>query len=256
MVHRGLRGLFVLALPLALVSCGDGNMPVDRNLDSLDAELADGVSAANGGDPAVMGALHDQIMVDPALVGQANHDAIRPPARPYAAPAAPDVMASANGVADASTSEKLRSAPAAVAGQRCTQCAAAQDSLTLGGLVERQANRSARACAGAIQYSTQWAARLPNDVPLYPDARVVEAAGTQAGACALRVVSFASAAPLQTILDWYYTRVSRAGYSAEHQTDGDQHVLAGTRGEAAYAVFATSRADGGTDVDLVANKGN
>ena len=100
--------------------------------------------------------------------------------------------------------------------------------------------------------------RLPADLPLYPDARVTEAAGTQASGCALRAVSFASSASLQTVLDWYYTRVTSAGYSAEHQADGGEHVLGGTRDRdnGAFALFLTSRKDGGTDVDLVANNGS
>jgi len=254
MVRCGMRALIILCVPLALGACGQAS-DADRNLDALDAELADGNSNGNLRDPALMSALQDQIMVDRALAAQANHDAIRPPAQPYSAQVAPDMNTNRRAVADASTSETLKSAPAPRRGQGCAQCEAARESLTLGGLVERQANRGARACAGAISYSTQWALRLPQAVPLYPDARVSEAAGAEAGSCALRVVSFATAAPLQTVLDWYYTRVSKAGYSAEHQADGGDHVLAGTRGEAAYAVFATARADGGTDVDLVANKG-
>lgn len=254
MGRRGSHALAIFWLPLALAGCAQPN-DADANLDSLDAELADGNSTGNTRDPALMSALQDQIMVDPALVGQANYDAIRPPAQPYSSPVPPDIMAAGKATTDMSSSETLKSAPAPVQGQACTQCSAARESLTLGGLVERQANRGARACAGAISYSTRWALRLPAAVPLYPDARVREAAGTESGACALRVVSFATAAPVQRVLDWYYTRVSKAGYSAEHQAEGDEHVLAGTQGDAAYAVFATARADGGTDVDLVANKG-
>ncbi|OYY66501.1 hypothetical protein [Sphingomonas sp. 28-62-11] len=254
MGRRGSHALAIFCLPLALAACAQAN-DADANLDSLDAELADGNSTGNLRDPALMSALQDQIMVDPALVGQANYDAIRPPAQPYSAQVPPDMTSAGRAPTDMSSSEALKSAPAPVRGQACTQCSAAREALTLGGLVERQANRGARACAGAISYSTRWAQRLPAAVPLYPDARVREAAGTEAGSCALRVVSFASAAPVQRVLDWYYTRVSKAGYSAEHQAEGDEHVLAGTQGNAAYAVFATARADGGTDVDLVANNG-
>ena len=53
------------------------------------------------------------------------------------------------------------------------------------------------------------------------------------------------------ILDWYNARVSRAGYSAEHHASGTRHVLGGTRGDAAYIVYATARAGGGSDVDLL-----
>src|SRR3569623_2176812 len=65
------------AVPFALAACGPKATP-QSNIDSLDAELA-GNATGNSGDPAVRAALQDQIMVDPALAGQSNNDAIRPP---------------------------------------------------------------------------------------------------------------------------------------------------------------------------------
>ena len=257
--RRAAQALAVALLPLALVACGPKS-DADRNLDSLDAELSDADGGGDGvgaraRDPALLSALQDQIMVDPALASSANHDAIRPPAAPYAAPVAPEIAMPKGANGDVSTSEVLKSAPAADPAKSCESCAAAQSALTLGGLAARQRSGNTRACAASIDYSTRWALRLPRDLPLYPDARVREAAGTQNGQCRLRVVSFTTAAPLQSVIDWYYTRASNAGYSADHQADGDQHVLAGTRGDAAYAVFVSPRAEGGSDVDLVANNG-
>lgn len=247
--HRAALALF---LPLALLACGGGTED-DRNLDSLDAELADGNASGSSRDPALMSALHDQIMVDPALTGQANADSIRPPAQPYSAPAAPDIAGGAAMHGAGTTSEVTKSAPAPSDG--CPRCASARDSLTLGGLAARQQDRRTSACAPDIGYSTRWATRLPADLPLYPDARVSEAAGTEGGNCALRVVSFVSSASVQTIIDWYYTRATNAGYSADHEADDGDHVLAGTRGDAAYALFVSPRDGGGSDVDLVANNG-
>ena len=256
--RRQFRGLILVALPLALVACGkrsDG----ERNLDTLDNELIES-NSATARDPALMSALHEQIMVDPTLAQQANNDAVRPPAQPYSGAVPPDGIALPPGGATASTgaatSETLKKAPAPVA--NCPQCTAARESLTLGALAARQKDKRTSNCAGSLRYSARWAGRLPADLPLYPDARVSEAAGSDLGGCAMRAVSFASSAPLQTVIDWYYTRASKAGYSAEHQADGGEHVLGGTRDRdgGAFALFLTSRADGGTDVDLVANNGN
>ena len=258
MVRNRVRCLVALVLPVALAACGsrsDG----DRNLDSLDNELVDSNSAASR-DPSLMSALHDQIMVDPNLAQQANNDAVRPPAQPYSGAVPPDGIAvppsGAVASTGAATSETLKTAPAPAAS--CPQCTAARESLTLGALAARQKNKRTRDCAGSMRYSARWAQRLPADLPLYPDARVSEAAGSETGGCAIRAVSFASSASLRTVLDYYYTRATRAGYSAEHQADGGEHVLGGTRSrdDGAFALFLTSRADGGTDVDLVANNGN
>lgn len=248
-----------LLVPLALAACGprsDGN----SNVDMLDAELAGDNGTGNLRDPALMSALQDQIMVDPALAQQANNDAVRPPAQPYSGAVPPDTIATTAGaspIVGAATSEKIEPTPAPKSGD-CPGCKTARGALTLGALAARQPDRHASACAAGMRYSTHWAERMPADLPLYPDARVTEAAGTNGGGCAVRAVSFASSASLQTVLDWYYTRARNAGYSPEHQADGAEHVLGGTRArdQGAFALFLTSRADGGTDVDLVANNGS
>jgi hypothetical protein len=235
--------LFVF-LPLALAGCSGA----DKASNTLsDAELG------NAADPALTGALQDQIMVDPQLGGQANGDAVRPPSQPYSG-GVPDDAVAANGT-KVDTAGLLKT-PAPVSGKDCPQCAAARESVTLAGIAARQKNARTRGCAGSLKYSASWAQRLPADLPLYPQARVIEAAGAP-GNCALRVVSFSAAQPMQTLLDWYYTRAVRAGYSAEHQVDGTEHILGGTRArdDGAYVLFLSPRKDGGTDVDLVANNG-
>lgn len=247
------RILAMLALPLALVACGKHGD--ERNLDALDNELVESGNAnAAASDPALTSALHDQIMVDPALAQQSNADSIRPPAQPYAGGVPPVGIAQGSGGGGAATSDRLKAAPPP-ASKDCPNCQAARASLTLGALAARQPDKRTSACAGAMRYSARWADTLPADVPLYPGARVVEAAGADAGACALRAVSFAAGAPLQTVLDWYYTRVTGAGFTAEHQSDGREHTLGGTRERdgGAYVLFLRARRDGGTDVDLVAN---
>lgn len=236
--------LFVF-LPLALAGCGGAD--TTNNLMS-DAELG------NAADPAVTGALQDQIMVDPQLGRQANGDAIRPPAQPGSG-GVPDDAVAANG-AKLDTAGLMKT-PAPARGKDCPQCKAAREAVTLGGIAARQPDARIKGCAGSLQYSARWAQRLPADLPLYPQARVNEAAGAEGGKCALRVVSFSAAQPVDALLDWYYTRAMRAGYSAEHQTDGAQHILGGTRArdDGAYVLFLTARRDGGTDIDLVANNG-
>lgn len=237
------KKLPLLALSLLMLSAACRNQPdAQQDLNSLDQELT-GAVAGNQADPALNAALRDQIMVDPALTQSANTNVVRPPSRPdpLSAPIEP-VVPRSDGLAGVT----LKPAPPAKAD--CPACRKAQGALTLGELAARQSRQSAD-CASRVTYSAGWANRLPDGVPLYPDARVQEAAGNDA--CGLRVVSFASAAPVGRILDWYNTRVTQAGYSAEHQAAGEQHVLGGTRGAAAYVVYVTPRIGGGSDVDLV-----
>lgn len=239
-------------LLLALAACKPSASTSDRNLDSLDNELVG--ANASGKDPALMAALHDQIMVDPALTGQSNKDAIRPAPRPYSAPVPPDsVVAAGGGTAQATTSERLKHVPAPRTDGGAFS--ARQQSVTLAGVAGRQTAPGTAACVRTLHYSAGWATRLPEDLPLYPDARVDEAAGADANGCRLRIVSFASATAMDRLLDWYYTKASSAGYSADHETDGRDHRLGGTRGDDAYVIFFSPRAGGGTDVDIIANNG-
>ena len=253
------RILTMLVLPLALVACG--KRADDRNLDTLDNELVDaGAGAANTSDPAMTSALHDQIMVDPALTQHSNANTVRPPAEPYSGGVPPVGIAQgssgATGTAGTTTSQTIRPAPAP-SSKACPGCQAARDSLTLGALASRQTDKRTSSCAGAMRYSAEWADRLPADVPLYPGARVVEAAGANTASCNLRAVSFATNASLKTVIDWYYTRITNVGFTAEHQSDGAEHTLGGTRTKdgGAYVLYLTARRDGGTDVDLMANNG-
>ena len=252
------RHLILLALvPLALTACGP-KPAVEGNLDSLDAELAG--NGANASDPAMRAALQDQIMVDPALTGQSNADAIRPPQQPYSGAIPPDSVAGGKTdgtVTAGGSSSSGGGKPTPAPSGDCPQCRVRNDSVTLGALASRQGDRRTAGCARNLQYSIGWAQRLPVDLPLYPDARVDEAAGAATGGCALRVVSFSTGASIQTVLDWYYGRVTTAGYSAEHQASDGQHVLGGTRRDgAAYVIYLDTRGDGRTEVDIVANNGN
>lgn len=237
----------MLFASLALVGCGDGE-DARNNVAALDDELA-----GNSSDPALMGALQDQIMVDPQLAQQSNKDAIRPPSQPYTAPLPNQTVAA--GKAAMPKDGELMKAPAPKPGGQAF--AAQERSITLGGLAERQQNARARSCAARLTYSAGWAARMPPAMPLHPQARVSEAAGTQADGCSLRAVTFSTPQPLQTMIDWYYTRAVKGGYSAEHQVKDGTHLLGGTRKADgnAYILFLSARADGGTDIDLLADGG-
>lgn len=237
------RPLSVLLLPVLLAPACHRAPDQAQQLAQLDNELAQ----TNAADPAIASALHDQIVVDPALTQQSNANAVKPPPRPDSAAIAPDTAGP-----DPVDAAGLRQAPRAGA---CPDCAAHRHALTLGALAARQRLAATAACAGPIAYSAGWANRLPVELPLYPDARVAEAAGNNLNGCRLRVVSFATAAAPAKLIDWYYTRATAAGYGAEHGREGGLETLGGTRGDDAYMVYASPRPGGGSDVDLVSNAG-
>lgn len=236
-----------VAMILLLSACGRGEKPADE-LARLDNELAAAGIADPALDPALAAALQDQIMVDPQLLQQSNANAIRPPDRPDTGTVAPVDIAARPETAPPSG---LTAAPEPKGD--CPECRARSGALTLGAVAERGRDRRVAGCAGRIGYSAAWANRLPVAVPLYPDARVVEAAGVDEPGCALRLVTFRSSAPLGRLADWYYTKGRSAGYAAEHRAESGTHTVGGTRGGAAFLAYLRPLDGGGTEVDLIAN---
>jgi hypothetical protein len=199
---------------LALAACNRGG---DNNLAEMDNSLI-----GNGADPALTSALEDQILVDPNLVQQANPNTVRPPETPVQA-----------------------QYPADGGSARGGQSAAA----TAGGDVQ-----TLSACGVPFNYGNQWAARLPAQFPAYPCGRVTEAAGSDRGACHIRVVTFTTPDPYNRVLEHYRSVAARAGFSAEQQARGDDQVLGGVNGVAAYYLIVTPTG-AGSDVALIVNNG-
>lgn len=238
-MHRHTRFALIL-LPVALAACGKKDDTA--NLDTLDNQLTNGSAK----DPALAGALGDQIMVDPQLSKQANNDAIRPATQPVNGETPPDAV---RAPADATPSGD-QTAPAPTKGT------GSGGATTLGALAARQGS-SVQDCGPKVAYSAQWAAKLPAALPVYPDGHVTEAAGTNDGGCALRVVSFTSTASVNNVLNWYFSKAKAAGYSAGHQVDGQEHMLAGNRNKdgATFVLYVRPHAGGGSEADLVVNHG-
>lgn len=215
--------LLLFLVPLALSACGDGDK---REIDTLDNKL----TGKGETDPALTAALEDQIMVDPSLSGQANDDAIRPAAEPMQTPL-----------------PQGEGAQTPVGGQ------------TLGGLAAEQAEiarDSFNGCALSVQYSMDFAARLPLDLPLYPQARVIEAAGSDDNGCRLRAVTYTANAELKAVASHYAVAARKAGYRVAAKAEGKGQMVSGKRaadGGAFYVIL--SPIAGGTNADLVVNNG-
>lgn len=205
---------------------------------------------ANEIDPAVASALEDQIMVDPNLTQQNNRFGAR---GANAGMEAPIPSPGTAGPVSTRTGRLLR-APAPTAGE-------SGSGITLGQTAQQQADRrrmgnTPKSCMAKFNYGMAWATRLPDAFPLYPDAQVAEAAGNDVESCRMRLVSFVSKAPLQTLVDFYYTQAVRNGFDAEHQLVGNEHILGGTRKDgSAYYIVTTGRKDGLTEVDIIVNNG-
>lgn len=222
---RSTKVMQLLPLALALAACGGAKQAVQGALDE---------------DPALTGALGDQIMVDPDLAGQNRGSA----------------ALGGGGPANGELPVQSRS-PEAIAVAR------ADAARLLGGAIQSAPAPRAHATAAAVttncpdkvQYGASWAATLPAALPIYPRGAVQEAAGTDKDGCRLRVVNFITPVGIKDVIDFYYSRSRSAGYSAEYRLEGGDHVLDGTKGTAAYVIYARKLADGLTEVDLVVSGG-
>ena len=225
MLKSSTRLLQLLPLVLALAACGGAKQAQQGALDE---------------DPALTGALGDQIMVDPDLAGQNRGNA----------------ALGGGGPANGELPVQSRS-PEAIA------VAKAEAVKLLGGAIQPAPAPRARAtaatvttnCPDKVQYGASWAARLPAAIPIYPRGAVQEAAGTDKDGCRLRVVNFITPVGIKDVIDFYYSRSRSAGYSAEYRLEGGDHVLDGTKGAATYVIYARKLAGGLTEVDLVASGG-
>ena len=184
--------------------------------------------AANDADPALTSALADQVLTDPTLSQQANRHNVRPPELPIRAEYP---------VAGGSARVRQASHPGPVpAGRSC--------------------GAGGRSPAANFRHGMEWADRLPAAFPPYPGGRVTEAAGQDSGECRVRVVTFRTADPHQRVIDWYQQRAVHAGYSAEHQARGREHVLGGVNQatDGAFYLIVTP-IQGGSEVALIVNNG-
>lgn len=239
------------AAPMALTACSS-NEDKEQEL----AELDDNLTGQS--DPAVDDALQDKILVDPDLADSSNVSAVA-----AAGDGSGGSLPSDSGYEgdSAISTGNLMSAPdpRVASADDCGGCTAGSQGMTLGEKARRQAAGSANgACSAKISYGMGWADRMPPAFPVYPKARLQEAAGVSGAACDIRVASFTTSAPLKSVVDYYYTRAKRSGYSAEYLLRDGEHVLGGVRekDDGAYVITLNRRSNGTTAVDLVANNGS
>jgi hypothetical protein len=247
-----ITALAVLLLPLGLSACGGGN---DDKTAKLDEKLI-----GKNGDPAMNAALDDKILVDPAMADSSNSNMVKAPDQPLDGSVPPDTgYDGATASADELNNAKLMQAPkpTVVNSKECRDCAGAGGQTLESLAVEQGVKRGKGTCEAKLQYGAGWAARMPTEFPVYPKGRVQEAGGVEGGICDIRAVSFSTSASLQAVVDYYYTRAKRSGFSADYEIRNGEHILGGTRDNdgGAYVITMTALAGGGTAVDIVANNG-
>ena len=202
-------------------------------------------------DPAIMGALSDPIMTDPDLSGQNQANAglsglgtsdVEIPSQDRG----PDAVAAARAAALKLAGGSITPAPAPATGGADRPARGAVTAVQLAAVTHPQ-------CAPRAVYSARWAALLPAALDVYPRGAVQEAAGTDGAGCRLRAVNFRTPVPPGDVIDFYYARLRKAGYTARRTREGSDDVLGGTGGGTAYVIYVRTLDEGMTEVDLVSN---
>jgi len=231
-----------LIAPLVLAGC-------ERSSDEPRAQVTD---------PAIAGALADEIMIDPDLVRQQGRNSALGgggPAQAQVPPedAGPDAAAAARAEAE-QLAGRIEQAPAPKTGG--SSGAGATAALTANGALAETG--SAKDCVAGLEYSAVWAARLPAALPVYPRGHVQEAAGTDKPGCRLRVVNYLTPVSVDDVVNFYWTRARAAGLAPLHRSEGTDRVIGGgaksgvKSGQAAFVAYVRERG-GITEVDLVTN---
>lgn len=208
--------MMMLALFAPLALMSCGDGDKDnQDLDQLDEQLTQ-----DSGDPAVEGDLDEQILIDPQLAGNAG--------------------GTGDGTAADLSGMNLMSAGKAVA--------MSKDELDID-------CEDAGKCDEDLDQDMAWAKKMPRAFPVFPNARLEGAAGIDNGDCNIRAARFVTANGLSEVVDYYYTRAKKAGYSAEYIVQDNVYMLGGTRkqDDTAYVITFTKTADG-TKVDIVASE--
>lgn len=230
------RSLIAFCAPIALLAaCSDD--PEDDTTGEMD--------------PASEQALNEDLMTDPDLAGSNEANAALSGSSDGSLPTinrSPEAIASARSraVQMVGGADALKTAPSPRAmseGDTATRAMtqAARAAVSPGGLN----------CADRVEYTTSWAAKLPPAFPVYPRGSTIEAAGSDEGSCALRVVTFRTPVPLDDVLAFYHTRALDNGFGAEHVTLAGDNILSGTKGDDAYVIYGRRLPSGLTEIDLV-----
>jgi hypothetical protein len=255
MLWQGGRMRALLLLMLCLTAaCSDGP--------------EEGVAAPGSGlidsDPVIARALHDPLMSDPDLASRNEANAALGAPDSHALPVLPSTSADASAAREAMRLELLATGPipdlplppgeeededeeeakpAPPIFQPMGPMAPPADLLAALGLPA--------SCAARLNEDFALAASLPAAAALPPQGMVIQAGGSEAAGCRLRIIRYVSAAPLIDVLHYHYARATRAGLTGRRQAVPADMIIAQGKGAERLVVEARRAAHGMTGVTLL-----
>lgn len=204
-------------------------------------------------DPLVAAALHDPLMSDPDLSARNEANAVLGFAADTAVPLLAATPEAAQAAREAGRLELLAegtmpSLPSPVAAPFALPAPGGTAQAGLGAL------GASKACIAGLEEGFGWAAKLPKVAAIMPHGMVVQAGGSDAAGCGLRLIRYQTAAPGEAVLQYHYVRAGRAGlkplrHAGKVKGAGESITASGPSGEA-LLVTLRKAASGLTSVDL------
>ncbi|GAM04865.1 hypothetical protein [Novosphingobium sp. MBES04] len=200
-------------------------------------------------DPAMSGALGEDIMVDPEMAGQAGAALEADEGEVSLPPAdrSPEAIRDARAKAEKLVGHPIQPAPEARQGG----VNVLTESAATAAQVAKATKLAKTDCTAKLAFSNTWAAKVPTALPVYPRGAVQEAAGVAGEGCAMIVVNYATPIGAGDVVAFYHAMADKAGYSAQVRRTGTNYAIGGRKGDAAYVVYAGPSGPGTTEVNLV-----
>lgn len=213
-------------------------------------------------DPVIARALHDPLMSDPDLASRNEANAALGAPDSQALPVLPATSADASAAREAMRLELLATGPIPDlprlpgAKEEDEAETPAPAPLPPMGPMAPPADLLAAlglppTCAARLSEDFALAASLPAAAALPPQGMVMQAGGSEAAGCRLRIIRYVSAAPLVDVLQYHFARASRAGLTGQRQDEPAAMIIAAGKGEEKLVVEARRAAHGMTGVTLL-----
>jgi hypothetical protein len=219
-------------------------------------------TAAIASDPVISRALHDPLMSDPDLASRNEANAALGAPDSHALPVLPATSADASAAREAMRLELLATGPIPdlppVPSEDEDDAEAAPKPPPLGPLGPMAAPAALLAalgapatCAAQLKEDFALAASLPAAAALPPQGMVMQAGGADGAGCRIRIIRYASAAPLADVLQYHFARARRAGLTGRRQAAPAEMIIADGKGGETLVVEVRRAAHGMTGVTLL-----
>jgi hypothetical protein len=215
-----------------------------------EAPVADPSEAVISRDPVIARALGDPLMSDPDLASRNEANAVVAINDGGALPVLRGSPEAARAARDAARLDLLDGGaiPDLPAPSRAPR--AALPAANTGAAALLDALGAPRGCAAQLAENFAFAANLAGAAVIMPHAMVMQAAGSDAPGCKLRIVRYRTAATGEDVLQYHHARALRAGLRAQRHARPDALTASGPRG-ARLIVIVRPAVHGLNAVDLL-----